>query len=38
MDATKQIPVGLWDADGAPDTIFRKNGAMAVYRGNGPAG
>ena len=38
MDATKQIPVGLWDADGAPDTIFRKNGAMAVMRGNGPGG
>ncbi len=38
VDATKQIPVGLWDADGAPDTIFRKNGAMAVFRGNGPGG
>ncbi len=38
VNATKQIPVGLWDADGAPDTIFRKNGAMAVYRGNGPGG
>jgi hypothetical protein len=38
IDASKQIPVGLWDGDGAPDTLFRKNGAMAVYRGNGPGG
>ncbi len=38
VTATKQIPVGLWDADGAPDTIFRKNGAMAVFSGNGPGG
>ena len=38
VDATKQVSVGLWDADGAPDTIFRKNGAMTVYRGNGPGG
>ena len=38
VNATKQIPVGLWDADGAPDTIFRKNGAMEVFRGNGPGG
>ena len=36
--ANKQIPVGLWDADGAPDTIFRKNSAMAVSLGNGPGG
>ncbi len=38
VSASKQIPVGLWDADGAPDTVFRKNGAMAIYRGNGPGG
>jgi hypothetical protein len=38
INATKQIPVGRWDGDGAPDTIFRKDGAMAVYRGNGPGG
>jgi FG-GAP-like repeat len=38
ISATKQIPVGLWDADGAPDTIFRKDGAMSVYLGNGPGG
>lgn len=36
--ASKQIPVGLWNGDGAPDTIFRRNGAMAVYSGNGPGG
>ena len=34
----KQIPVGLWDGDGAPDTIIRKNGAMTLYPGNGPGG
>jgi hypothetical protein len=38
ITATKQIPVGLWDGDGAPDTLFRRNGAMSVYRGNGPGG
>jgi len=38
ISATKQIPVGLWDGDGAPDTIFRKDGVMRVYRGNGPGG
>jgi hypothetical protein len=38
INASKQIPVGLWDTDGAPDTIFRRNGAMWVYRGNGPGG
>ncbi len=38
VSASKQIPVGLWDGDGAPDTVFRKNGAMALYRGNGPGG
>ncbi|MDQ4052556.1 MAG: N-acetylmuramoyl-L-alanine amidase [Actinomycetota bacterium] len=36
--AGKQIPVGLWDGDGAPDTLFRRDGAMSVYRGNGPGG
>jgi hypothetical protein len=38
ISATKQIPVGLWDGDGAPDTVFRRDGAMSVYRGNGPGG
>ena len=36
--ASKQIPVGLWDGDGAPDTLFRKNGEMSVFKGNGPGG
>ena len=38
ITANKQIPVGLWDSDGAPDTIFRRNGEMAVFKGNGPGG
>jgi hypothetical protein len=36
--AGKQIPVGLWDGDGAPDTVFRRDGVMSLYRGNGPGG
>ncbi len=38
ITASKQIPVGLWDGDGAPDTIFRRGGAMTLYPGNGPGG
>ena len=38
ITASKQIPVGLWDGDGAPDSIFRRNGAMTLYSGNGPGG
>ncbi len=38
ITASKQIPVGLWDGDGAPDTIFRRRGAMTLYPGNGPGG
>ena len=34
----KHIPVGLWDGDGAPDTLLRRNGAMSLYRSNGPGG
>lgn len=34
-----QIGVGRWNAaDGAPDSIVRKGGALTAYYGNGPGG
>jgi hypothetical protein len=36
--ASRQIPVGLWDGDGAPDTMFRSGGDLRLFRGNGPGG
>lgn len=38
IDASRQIGIGRWDADGAPDSIFRKGGSLTVMRGNGPGG
>ena len=38
IDAGRQIAVGRWDADGAPDTLFRKGNKLTLYRGNGPGG
>ncbi|KAA1422025.1 VCBS repeat-containing protein [Nocardioides humilatus] len=34
----KQIPIGLWDADGAPDSLVRTRTALTLYYGNGPGG
>ena len=36
--AARQIPIGLWSRDGAPDTLFRSAGKLAWFRGNGPGG
>ncbi|MDN4162280.1 FG-GAP-like repeat-containing protein [Nocardioides abyssi] len=36
--ATQQVPVGRWDADGAPDTLFRVGDRLSLYPGNGPGG
>ncbi len=33
-----QVPVGRWDADGAPDSIFRSGKRLTLYPGNGPGG
>lgn len=38
VQGNRQVPVGLWDGDGAPDTMVRKGAALTLYRGNGPGG
>jgi N-acetylmuramoyl-L-alanine amidase/FG-GAP-like repeat len=36
--ATRQVGIGRWDADGAPDTFFRRDNRLSVFFGNGPGG
>ena len=36
--AGRQVPVGRWDADGAPDSLFRNGSKLTLYPGNGPGG
>ena len=38
LTAALQVPVGLWDGDGAPDTMFRDGKTLRLYSGNGPGG
>jgi hypothetical protein len=38
IPANKQIAVGRWDGDGAPDSLFRKGKKITLYAGNGPGG
>jgi hypothetical protein len=38
ISATSQVPVGRWNADGAPDTVFRTGTKATLYAGNGPGG
>ena len=38
INATTQVPVGRWNADGAPDTVFRTGASAILYPGNGPGG
>ena len=39
ITAARQVAVGRWDADGAPDSLFRRSGGrLTMYRGNGPGG
>jgi len=38
ISATAQVPVGRWNADGAPDSVFRKGAKAILYPGNGPGG
>ncbi|GAB6983904.1 FG-GAP-like repeat-containing protein [Nocardioides pyridinolyticus] len=38
IDAGKQVAVGRWNADGAPDSLFRKGNKLTLYPGNGPGG
>jgi hypothetical protein len=38
IKAGAQVPVGRWDADGAPDSLFRSGKRITLYPGNGPGG
>jgi hypothetical protein len=38
IKAGAQVPVGRWDADGAPDSILRFGKHLTLYPGNGPGG
>jgi hypothetical protein len=38
LSGTRQLGVGRWDADGAPDTLVRRGDDLLVYTGNGPGG
>ena len=38
IDAARQVPVGRWDTDGAPDSLFRSGNGLSLYAGNGPGG
>ncbi len=38
IDAGSQIPVGLWDAGGASDSLYRSGRSLRLYSGNGPGG
>ncbi|WP_126688250.1 FG-GAP-like repeat-containing protein [Nocardioides ferulae] len=38
ISAQRQIGIGRWDGDGAPDSLFRTGGKLTLYRGNGPGG
>jgi hypothetical protein len=36
--AARQVGIGRWDLDGAPDSLFRKGNQLLVAPGNGPGG
>ncbi len=36
--AGQQIPVGRWNGDGAPDSLFRNGDKLTLFPGNGPGG
>jgi hypothetical protein len=38
ISAYRQIPIGLWNPDGAPDSLFRTGARLSLYKGNGPGG
>jgi N-acetylmuramoyl-L-alanine amidase-like protein/VCBS repeat protein len=38
ISAYRQIPIGLWNPDGAPDSLFRAGARLSLYKGNGPGG
>jgi hypothetical protein len=38
VTAGRQIGIGRWNGDGAPDSLFGRNGKLMVHAGNGPGG
>jgi hypothetical protein len=38
ISASRQIGIGRWDADGAPDILVRRSKNLKYYAGNGPGG
>ncbi len=38
ISAGRQIGVGRWDGDGAPDNLLRKGSTLRLYPSNGPGG
>ncbi len=38
VSASRPIPVGRWNSDGAPDLLFRNGHSLVLYAGNGPGG
>jgi hypothetical protein len=38
IQGRKQIAIGRWDGDGAPDSVIRTRSELVVYYGNGPGG
>ena len=38
VSGSSHIPVGLWNGDGAPDSLVRNGSKLVLYPGNGPGG
>ncbi|MDP2775576.1 MAG: FG-GAP-like repeat-containing protein, partial [Nocardioides sp.] len=38
VSASRQIPIGRWNTDGAPDLLFRSGARLVLRPGNGPGG
>jgi hypothetical protein len=38
INASRQIAIGRWDDDGAPDSLLRRGDKVTLYAGNGPGG
>ncbi len=38
ITADRQIPIGRWTGDGAPDALYRQGSSLVARTGNGPGG
>jgi hypothetical protein len=39
ISSNRHTGLGLWDADGSPDSLLRRgDGVLLLFRGNGPGG